>query len=37
MERVAADTVRIFGQIPLQKLPEEPNDQPEAPAVIVIH
>jgi hypothetical protein len=37
MDRVVADTVRIFGQIPLREFPEEPNDQPEALAVIVMH
>ena len=30
MEKVVADTIGIFGQIPLRELPEEPNDQPEA-------
>jgi len=37
MDKVVADTVRIFGQIPLRELPEEPNDQPEALAVIVMN
>jgi hypothetical protein len=37
MDKVVADTVKIFGQIPLRELPEEPNDQPEALAVIVMN
>ncbi len=37
MEKVVADTIGIFGQIPLRELPEEPNDQPEALAVIVMN
>ena len=37
MEKVVADTVKIFGQIPLREFPEEPNDQPEALAVIVMN
>src|SRR5580692_5093518 len=34
MEKVVADTIKIFDQIPLRELPEEPNDQPEALAVV---
>jgi hypothetical protein len=37
MEKVVADTIKIFGQIPLRENPEEPNDQPEALAVIVLN
>jgi hypothetical protein len=37
MEKVVADTVRIFDQIPLREAPDEPNDQPEALAVIVMN
>ena len=37
MDKVVADTVKIFGQIPLREVPEEPNDQPEALAVIVMN
>jgi len=37
MEKVVADTIGIFSQIPLRELPEEPNDQPEALAVIVMN
>jgi hypothetical protein len=37
MDKVVADTVRIFTQIPLRELPDEPNDQPEALAVIVMN
>jgi hypothetical protein len=37
MEKVVADTIKIFDQIPLRELPEEPNDQPEALAVVVVN
>jgi len=37
MDKVVADTVRIFSRIPLRELPDEPNDQPEALAVIVMN
>jgi hypothetical protein len=37
MEKVVADTVKIFSQIQSRELPEEPNDQPEALAVIVMN
>lgn len=37
MEKVVADTIKIFDQIPLRERPEEPNDQPEALAVIVMN
>lgn len=36
MEKVVADTIKIFSQIPLRELPET-NDQPEALAVIVMN
>lgn len=36
MDKVVADTVRIFSQVPLRESPDEPNDQPEALAVIVM-
>ena len=36
MERVVADTVRIFTKIPLREEPSEPNDQPEAIGIIVV-
>jgi hypothetical protein len=37
MEKVVADTVKIFDHIPLRERSEEPNDQPEALAVIVMN
>lgn len=36
MAKVVADTAKIFADIPLRSVPEEPNDQPEALAVIVV-
>ena len=36
MERVVASTVSIFDGIPLREAADEPNDQPEALAVIVV-
>lgn len=36
MRKVVADTVKIFAGIPLRAVPEEPNDQPEALAVMVV-
>ncbi len=36
MGRVVKATVKIFADIPLRTLPDEPNDQPEAIAVIVL-
>jgi hypothetical protein len=37
MEKVLAGTVGIFERIPLRETSEEPNDQPEALAAIVIN
>lgn len=37
MEKVVADTIRIFSAIPLRDQPGDPNDQPEALSVIVIN
>jgi hypothetical protein len=37
VEKVVADTVKIFTSIPLRTAPEDPNDQPEALAVIVVN
>jgi hypothetical protein len=37
MDRVVSDTIKIFSRIPLRELPDEPNDQPEALAVIVMN
>lgn len=36
MEKVVADTVRIFDAIPLRNDADDPNDQPEALSVIVV-
>lgn len=36
MQKVVRDTVKIFADIPLRTTPDEPNDQPEAIAVIVV-
>jgi hypothetical protein len=36
MPKIVADTVQIFADIPLRTTPDEPNDQPEAMAVIVV-
>lgn len=36
MPKVVADTVKIFADIPLRTRADEPNDQPEAIAVIVV-
>ena len=36
MHKVAEDTVRIFAEIPQRKGTDEPNDQPEALAVVVV-
>lgn len=36
MQKVVADTTKIFSDIPLRSVPEEPNDQPEALAVIIV-
>ena len=37
MKKVVEDTLHIFSAIPLRNEPEDPNDQPEALAVIVIN
>jgi hypothetical protein len=37
MRRIVADTVRVFSSIPFRELPDDPNDQPEALAVIVMN
>jgi hypothetical protein len=36
MDKVVADTVKIFAEVPLRAAIDEPNDQPEALAVIVV-
>ena len=36
MAKVVKDTVKIFADVPLRTSPDEPNDQPEALAVIVV-
>lgn len=36
MEKIVQDTVKIFSEIPLRSSAKEPNDQPEAVAVIVV-
>jgi hypothetical protein len=36
MDRVLSDTIRIFAEIPRREQPDEPNDQPEAVAVVVV-
>jgi len=37
MEKVVADTIRIFEAVPLRNETHEPNEQPEALAVIVVN
>jgi hypothetical protein len=37
MEKVVADTIRLFAAIPLRNGTDEPNEQPEALAVIVVN
>jgi hypothetical protein len=37
MDKVARDTVKVFEKIPLRESPEEPNDSPEALAIIVVN
>jgi hypothetical protein len=37
MEKVVQDTVRIFEAIPIRESPDDPNDLPEALAVIVVN
>jgi hypothetical protein len=36
MERIVKDTINIFARIPQRNEPSDPNDQPEALAVIVV-
>ncbi len=36
MEKVVKDTIKIFTEIPLRESPNDPNDQPEALAAIVV-
>jgi len=36
MEKVVKDTVGIFARIPLRNEPGDPNDQPEALAVMLL-
>jgi hypothetical protein len=36
MRKVVADTAKIFAGIPLRSVADEPNDQPEALAVIIV-
>jgi len=37
MQKVVKDTVKIFADIPLRSSADDPNDQPEAVAVIVVN
>ena len=37
MSKVVKDTVKIFADIPLRLSPHDPNDQPEALAVMVVN
>ncbi len=37
MEKVVADTIRLFSAIPLRNDPDDPNDQPEALSIIVVN
>lgn len=36
MQKIVADTIRLFRNLPLRDNPDEPSDQPEALAVIVV-
>ena len=36
VEKVVADTIAIFGKIPLRDMVDDPNELPEALAVIVV-
>ena len=36
MSKIVKDTVKIFGDVPLRRSSDEPDDQPEALAVIVL-
>lgn len=36
MQKVVSDTIKIFADIPLRSSPTDPNDQPEALAVVVV-
>ena len=37
MDKVVGDTVKVFEKIPLRESPDEPNDSPEALAIIVLN
>ena len=37
MEKVVRDTVKVFENIPLRESPDDPNDSPEALAVIIVN
>ena len=37
MDKVVKDTVKVFENIPLRESPEEPNDSPEALAIIIVN
>ena len=37
MDKVVRDTVKVFQNIPLRETPDEPNDSPEALAVIIVN
>lgn len=37
MDKVVRDTIRVFESIPLRESPNEPNDSPEALAIIVVN
>jgi hypothetical protein len=37
MDKVVRDTVKVFEKIPVRESPDEPNDSPEALAIIVVN
>jgi hypothetical protein len=37
MDKVVRDTVKVFENIPLRESPDEPNDSPEALAIIIVN